>query len=124
MKIEKIKKNKEFRFIYRNGNSINDENLVVYIFKRTDGHNKLGISVSKKVGKSVTRNRVRRLIYESYRNILKERTALKNGYSLIFIARSKSSKCTFIEIKQSVLHLLVKVGFLKEDFLIDENNAH
>ena len=119
MKIEKIKKNKEFRFIYRKGNSISVENLVIYIVKRTDGHNKLGISVSKKVGKSVTRNRVRRLIYESYRNILIERKVLKNGYSLIFIARSKSSKCTFAEIKQSVLYLLIRVGFLADENSVD-----
>lgn len=115
MKIEKIKKNREFRFIYRRGTSINDQNLVVYIFKRTDGHNKLGISVSKKVGKSVTRNKVKRLIYESYRNVLKESTILKNGYSLIFIARSKSSECTFAEIRQSVLYLLLKVGFISHE---------
>ncbi len=115
MKIEKIKKNKEFRFIYKKGTSINDENLVLYIFKRTDGHNKLGISVSKKVGKSVTRNRVRRLIYESYRNILKENSVLKSNYSLVFIARSKSSKCTFTEIKQSVSNLLTRVGFISHE---------
>ena len=112
MKIEKIKKNREFRFIYRKGTSINDENLVIYIFKRSDGHNKLGISVSKKVGKSVTRNRVRRLIYESCRAILKERVILKTGYSLVFIARSKSRDCTFAEIKHSVSCLLLKVGFI------------
>ena len=118
MKIEKIKKNREFRFIYRKGNSINDQNLVVYIFKRSDGHNKLGISVSKKVGKSVTRNRVRRLIYESYRNILKENIILKNGYSLIFIARSKSCGCTFAEIKHSAVSLLLRLGFIGHEDII------
>lgn len=119
MKIEKIKKNKEFRFIYRKGTSFSDENLVIYILKRTDNENKLGISVSKKVGKSVTRNRVRRLIYESYRSILSENIVLKNGFSLIFLARSKSSKCTFFQIKQSVLFLLSKVGLITY-----ENNSN
>jgi len=119
MKIEKIKKNREFRFVYRKGNSINDENLVIYIFKRSDGHDKLGISVSKRVGKSVTRNRVRRLIYESYRSILKENVILKNGYSLIFIARSKSSDCTFAEIKRSVANLLLSFGFIGHEDIIN-----
>lgn len=73
MKIQRLRKNSEFRLVYRRGKSFSTDLLVLYIFKNyrnsVDGKdiNRVGISVSKKVGKSVVRSRVKRLISESYR---------------------------------------------------------
>ena len=74
--IYRLKKNLEFRFIYRRGKSFANSLLVLYVFKNkmnkdNEGnlYNKVGISVSKKVGNSVIRSRSKRLIYENYRFI-------------------------------------------------------
>ncbi len=64
---ESLKKNKDFQNVYRNGKSYANRLLVMYIWENHTERNHLGISVSKKVGNSVVRSRVTRLIRESYR---------------------------------------------------------
>ena len=63
----RIRKNTEFRTVYRKGKSFSNILLVLYIYKNGKDINRCGISVSKKVGNSVIRGRVKRLISESYR---------------------------------------------------------
>jgi ribonuclease P protein component len=65
--IYRLKKNAEFRVVYRKGKSFSNNLLVLYIYKNKKDFNRLGIVVSKKVGKSVIRNRIKRLIKESFR---------------------------------------------------------
>ena len=62
-----IKKNEEFREIYNQGKSYANKYLVMYIYENGTQNNRIGISVSKKVGNSVVRHRLTRLIRESYR---------------------------------------------------------
>ena len=64
---ESLKKNKDFRNVYRNGTSYANKYLVMYVLENQAGKNRLGISVSKKVGNSVIRHRLTRLIREGYR---------------------------------------------------------
>ena len=66
---DSLKKNNEFQRVYRKGTSQANRYLVMYVLENHDRHmeNRLGISVSKKVGNSVVRHRVTRLIRESYR---------------------------------------------------------
>ncbi|MDR2898900.1 MAG: ribonuclease P protein component, partial [Clostridiales bacterium] len=80
-----LKKNYQFRHVYNKGKSIANKLLVMYYMPNYKEFNQLGLSVSKKVGKSVIRSKVTRLIKESYR--LKE-DEIKMGYDIIFIARS------------------------------------
>ncbi len=80
----KLRKNCEFRSVYKRGRSFSNKYLVLYIKRNKENFSKLGISVSKKVGKSVVRSRVKRLISESYRL---NNSNLKQGYDLVFIAR-------------------------------------
>jgi ribonuclease P protein component len=110
-KQERIKKSSHFRFVYNRGKSLSDENIVLYFSKNGKNINRIGLSVSKKVGKSVTRNRVRRLIKESYR-INKDK--FKKGYDLVFIARVRSSKAKFADIQRSLIKVMSKGGLLKE----------
>ena len=64
---ESLKKNADFQRVYREGVSFANRYLVMYVAENKTGRNRLGISVSKKVGNSVVRHRVTRLIRESYR---------------------------------------------------------
>ena len=64
---ESLKKNQDFQHTYKNGTSHANRLLVMYVLKNQYTKNRLGISVSKKVGNSVVRHRVTRLIRESYR---------------------------------------------------------
>ena len=86
--IYRLKKNFEFKIVYRRGKSVANEILVMYMFKNKknkDGennpYNRLGVSVSKKVGNSVVRSRSKRLISESFR--LNYKYIIK-GYDFIF----------------------------------------
>lgn len=107
---ESLKKNAQFRFVYSRGKSIANRYLVMYIIKNGKDINRLGISVSKKVGNSVVRSRVTRLIRESYR--LKEDEILL-GWDIVIIARPSSNGITYTEISKSLYHLLKKHNLLK-----------
>lgn len=100
---QSLKKNYQFRYIYKKGKSFVDKFLVIYIVKNNKKLNQLGISVSKKVGKSVIRSRVTRLIRESYR--LSEKR-LKKGYDIVIVARPSCNGASYYEISKSLKNLL------------------
>lgn len=112
MKEEKIRKNNEFRAVYRRGKSFSNHLLVLYIFRNNKDLNRVGISVSKKVGKSVIRSRVKRLINESYRL---NKQGLKSGYDFVFIARNASKDKSYKEIESALKNLFKKAGLLNNE---------
>lgn len=114
MKEEKIRKNSEFRTVYRKGKSFSNSLLVLYVYKNYKDVNidRVGISVSKKVGKSVIRSRVKRLISESFR--LNNRT-LKKGYDFVFIARNTCKGKSYKEVENSLINLFKKAGLYNSD---------
>lgn len=79
----------------------------------------MGVSVSKKVGKSVVRSRVTRLIKESYR--LSEKK-IKSGFDLVFVARNAAAGATFHEINGALLHLLRKQKILRPESVGEEGS--
>lgn len=111
-KKDRIKKNSQFRYIYKRGKSFLDENLVVYLFRNNKNTNRVGISVSKKVGNSVRRNRVKRLIRESYRL---SKDSFKKGYDIIVVARVRANSADFKKIRNSLVNLLRKGGLEKRE---------
>ncbi len=106
---ETLKKNDEFREIYRTGKSYANKYLVMYVRKNEKDNNRIGISVSKKVGNSVIRHRITRLIRESYR--LSEDSFL-SGLDIVVVARVGARDKNFKEIESALLHLmkLHKIG--------------
>lgn len=101
---ESLKKNYDFRNVYRRGKSFANKYLVLYRYKSNNDNNRLGISVSKKVGNSVVRSRVTRLIRESYR--LNESYIDPEGWDLIVIARSTAKGASYEEISSALIQLL------------------
>lgn len=107
MKKYNIRKNSEFRAVYKKGKSFSNYLLVLYIYRNNSEYNRLGVTVSKKVGKSVARNRIKRLIKESYRLNSND---INKGYDLIFIARNPANGKSYKEIHKAVLNLFNKAG--------------
>ena len=109
---ESLKKNRDFQFIYRNGKSYGNKYLVMYVFSCGTDRNRIGISVSKKVGNSVVRHRLTRLIRESYR--LNEKKFV-GGLDMIVRARPGAKERNFFEIERALLHLAKLHGILREE---------
>jgi len=111
MEIEKLKNTAEFSSVYRKGKSFSNSILVLYVFKNYQNKdiNRLGISVSKKVGNSVVRSRAKRLIKESYRL---NKSKIKTGYDFIFIARNTTKGKSYLEVEKSLIGLLNKFKLL------------
>ena len=95
-------KNKDFQIIYKKGKSYANKYLIMYVLNNKEEEKRLGISVSKKVGNSVIRHRITRLIRESYR-LQKEK--FKSGYDIVVIARSNAKDKNYDEIESALLHL-------------------
>ena len=108
MTFEMIKKDRQFRYIYSRGKSFANKKLVIYYIKNNDEKLRVGISISKKVGKAVVRNRLRRLIKENIR--LNQN--LKSGYSMIFLARGGADDLDFNTMKSSINHLLKRCDLI------------
>lgn len=98
-----IKKNCEFQTVYNNGKSLADRYLVVYVLPAEGRmYNRIGISVSKKVGNSVVRHRIKRLVRENYR-LNMDRLAV--GFDIVVIARRGACGRSCREIEGSLMHL-------------------
>ena len=108
---ESLKKNRDFQKVYRKGKSYANKYLVMYVLENGTSQNRLGISVSKKVGNSIVRHRLTRLIRESYR-LQEER--FRCGLDIIVIARIGAKGKNYKDIVGAMLHL----GHLHE--IIDE----
>ena len=99
---ESLKKNKDFQNVYKHGISYANKYLVMYVLDNKTSQNRVGISVSKKVGNSIVRHRLTRLIRESYR--LQE-DRFKCGFDIVVIARIGAKGKSYKEIDSAMLHL-------------------
>ena len=99
---ESLKKNKDFQKVYQQGKSYVNKYLIMYALQNAGTRNRLGISVSKKVGNSVIRHRMTRLVRESYR--LNE-AAYQSGYDFVVIVRPAAKEKGYREIESALLHL-------------------
>lgn len=99
---ESLKKNKDFQILYKEGKSCANRYLVLYVRENGMDQNRFGVSVSKKVGNSVVRHRITRLIRESYR--LHE-DMFNSGLDMAVIARASAKGRSMNEICSALLHL-------------------
>ena len=99
---ESLKSNQDFKKVYTQGKSIANRYLVMYVRENGLGKNRVGISVSKKVGNSVVRHTVTRKVREAYR-LNEEKFAV--GYDMVVVARVRAKDCTYFEIERAICHL-------------------
>lgn len=105
-----LKKNRDFQNVYKNGKSKANKYLVMYVLENQSESNRLGISVSKKVGNSVIRHHLTRLIRESYRL---NSSMFNSGLDIVVIARESARDKKFKDIESALLHLGKINGILK-----------
>lgn len=104
-----LKLNHIFRRLYGTGGYANGY-LVLYARKNHIGHNRVGITVGKKLGHAVVRNRVRRRLREVYR--LNE-SRFAPGWDIVVVARGRSIQATFSKLCDAYLALAEKAGILR-----------
>jgi ribonuclease P protein component len=108
---EKLGKNPEFQKVYRFGKSKANKYLVMYVLTGESGPNRYGFSVSKKVGNSVVRHRITRLLRESVR---KNDALVSTGNHIVIVARRDVKDKNFDDVNGAVFHLLKLHKLLKD----------
>lgn len=100
----RLKRRNDFRKVFRGGTSVANRQFVLYTFKRTDGEvSRVGISISRKVGKAVVRNRIKRLIKEIVRKWMDQ---IHPQMDLILIARNPVVGLDYKEMESSLRHVM------------------
>ena len=106
-----LKKNHEFRRLYSKGASAAGSGLVIYCGKNKLGRNRLGVTVSTKLGHAVVRNRARRRLRETFRL---NAHLLRQGYDIVLVARHRAVGMPWRELNASFLRLAGKLGLLEK----------
>ncbi len=107
-----LKKNSDFRRLYAKGKSVVTPYMVLYCRRNSLGVNRLGYTVSTKLGHAVVRNRVRRRLREIYRL---NSPAMKTGYDIVVVARSRCVNARYAKMDAAFLDACGTLGLLRED---------
>ena len=107
----RLRNNREFKKVYNNGNNYWNRNLILYKKKNDLEETRLGITITKKFGNAVVRNRVRRRLNEIYRLNLYR---IKDGYDLVIIPKKNVIDLPYEKLKSALEHILKISKMLKE----------
>lgn len=102
--------NKNFLTTYKKGKFYCGKYLVAYALINTTAMNRLGITISRKVGKSVKRNRIRRLVRQNYSEL---EDKIKQSYDIVLVARRNAVLPTYYDIKKEMKYLFRKLDLLE-----------
>ena len=107
-----LKQNHLFRRLYRKGASSANAYLVLYCRKNGSTENRVGLTVSAKLGHAVHRNRLRRRLREIYR--LHEQQFAR-GYDFVVVARSRAMQADYHQLERAYLSLAARLGVLRQE---------
>ncbi|AST93932.1 ribonuclease P protein component [Sutcliffiella cohnii] len=111
-KEKRIKKNKEFQQVFQHGKSMANRQFVLYVLEKKDqAEFKIGLSVSKKIGNAVTRNRIKRYIRQVFTEL--EADIVTTG-DIVIIARKPTAEMSYEEVKSSLIHIFKKISLLRK----------
>lgn len=111
-KEQRIKKNPEFQQVFRHGASMANRQFVLYHLKKTEQPSfRLGLSVSKKVGNAVVRNRIKRYIRQVFLELSPD---LQPDHDYIVIARKPAADLDFHQTKSSLIHVMGRSKVLQK----------
>ncbi len=109
--MHRLKKNWDFKRVYRYGRTVVSRNIVLYYCPNGLNYNRIGFSISKKVGKSVVRNKIKRIYREAFFRVEEQ---LCKGYDFILIARKPAVDVSFQEAYKELYNLCRKKQLLPE----------
>ncbi len=109
---EVLRNKKDFTDIYKKGKSVGDRYVVVFYKKNLLDYNRTAFLASKKVGKSVHRNKARRLMKESFREL---RDSVKTGNDIIIIARNTINGAKCFQVQKSLSNAFKRLNLVKEE---------
>ena len=107
-----LRNQKDFSTIYKRGKSLGDKYVVLFYKRNQLGYNRIAFLASKKVGKSVKRNKARRWMKESFKEW---KNSLKEGYDIIIIARNTINEAGYLAVKKSLKNALNRAKLVKGD---------
>lgn len=113
MNAKMLKKNYEFKNVLEKKNYYGGKYIEIFISKNNKKINYLGIAVSKKIANSVQRNKIKRYVRESYRNIENQ---VSNGYNIVIVwkKRVEVSNASYKNISSDLLNLFIKSKIIKD----------
>ena len=107
-----LKQNHLFRRLYQKGKSASGHCLVVYCRKNGRAHNRLGVTVSTKLGHAVVRNRARRRLRELFRL---SQNRMAQGWDVLLVARGRTARCPHSMLQRDYDRALAQLGLVQED---------
>lgn len=110
-KENRLQKNKQFNYIYKHGEAKHSQYLSL-VYTKTKNTFKVGFSVSKKVGKSVVRNKVKRRLRECFKLYI---SSLDKHFNYVFIAKPTIVELDFEKLKKEVHYVLKKANKLNDN---------
>lgn len=105
-----LNRNCDFRRLYYKGKSYTNPALVIYVMPNGAGICRIGITVSKKIGNAVERNRCKRIIRAAYRQVFPQ---INGNFDFVFVARSKTKYLKSTQLEPILTELLQKAGAIK-----------
>lgn len=105
-KTHRLKSNNDFQDVFKNGKSFANRQLVLYYLPKPDQLSfKVGLSVSKKIGNAVVRNRIKRYLRQAFHEM---EAQIKDSYDFVVIARKPTKEIDYHQLKKSLTHILMK----------------
>jgi ribonuclease P protein component len=111
----RLTKSEQFRKVYMEGYTFKDRYLVLKALSNHMECNRFGFSVSKRIGKAVVRNRLKRILKEVVRT-----AELQTGWDIVLIVRNPAAESDYYTLKKSLLKLLVRANIIGTQ---NENNC-
>jgi len=112
-----LKKKKDFQAVYSRGKSYANRFLVLYVFQSKEFQGKVGFAAGRKLGNAVKRNRIKRLLRESYRL---HQDGIEEGISLLLVGRKAALTARCQDLEKAFLALSRKAGIRTEEKFLDQ----
>lgn len=106
----RLRNNEDFKKVYRKGKNYWNRNLVMYVMKNKLNRSRVGFTVTKKIGNSVVRNRVKRRMKEIFRENVSN---IKEEYDIIIIPKRNVVDIDYDQLKSAMIHIFKLANILK-----------